>query len=165
MTDTNFHAAHKTLVRAAARCRVGDRELRRAIVQAADGGMSQRQISAVVGTPSQATIHRILQHFSDDRFLLEETPEEIIDKRTAGLLSDAEMMTRLLGWDYTFGQVAYVAGVATDGYIGGSWDDIERAYYCDLLSDKEFTRLVELTKQASKKHGASVQMSSVQTED
>lgn len=146
MTHTNSQTARETLVRAAARCRVTDLELRRAIVRAADGGMSQRQISAIVGTQSQATIHRILQHFSGNRSLLEETPAEVIDKRTAGLLGDSEMMTRLANWDYTFGRVACVDGVATDGYIGGSWDDIELAYYCNLLSDDEFARLVERNK-------------------
>ncbi|GAA4470740.1 hypothetical protein GCM10023094_00270 [Rhodococcus olei] len=146
MTVTESRA-ERELIRTAARHRVDDLELNRAIFRAShDGKLTQRRISAIVGKHSQATIQRILVRFSDDPSLLEETPAEVIDKRAAGLIDDDAMMDRLLNWRYTFGRVPYVDGVATDAYTSGDWDDIEQAYYLDRLTDDEFARLVERNK-------------------
>lgn len=138
--------AEQELIRTAARHRVDSLELNRAIFHASRHGLSQRQISAIVGKPSQATIQRILVRFAEDPSLLDETPAEVIDKRAAGLIDDATMMDKLLNWKYTFGHVPSVDGVATDAYSSGDWDDIEQAYYLDRLTDDEFARLVERHK-------------------
>lgn len=146
MTTTDTHGG-QDLIRIAARHRVCDLELNRAIYRASQvDKMSQRQISAIVGKPSQATIQRILVRFAEDPSLLDETPAEVIDQRAAGLIDDATMMDKLLNWKYTFGHVPSIDGVATDAYSSGDWDDIEQAYYLDRLTDDEFARLVERHK-------------------
>lgn len=126
----------------AARQRVEARELERAIYQAANlAGLSQRQISDIVGIHSQATVQRILRRLTADPALLEERPAEVIDRRAAGVIDTQEMMDKLLNWKYSFGSVVRVDGVATDAYTTGDWDEIEMAFYRGLLSDDEFEAL------------------------
>lgn len=135
-------AARKRLTARAARQRIDERELEREIYQAANhAGLSQRQISDIVGIHSQATVQRILRRLTEDPALLEERPAEVIDRRAAGLLETDDMMNRLLNWKYSFGGVVRVAGVATDAYATGDWDEIEMAFYRGLLSDEEFDTL------------------------
>ena len=67
----------------------------------------------------------------------------MIDRRAAGLINDETMMDRLLHRRYSFGHVPSIDGVATDAYIPGNWDEIEMAYYRDLLSEQEFDQLME----------------------
>jgi hypothetical protein len=134
--------AQERLAVKAARQRVDERELERAIYQAANyAGLSQRQISDIVGVHSQATVQRILRRLAEDPSLLDETPAEIIDRRAAGMIDDHDMMERLLNWKYSFGGVVRIDSVATDAYTTGDWDDIEMAFYRGLLSDDEFQAL------------------------
>ena len=141
---SNATTARERLAVKAARQRVDERDLDRAICHAAThDGLSQRQISDVVGGRSQATVQRILRRLTEDPSLLAETPAEIIDRRTAGMIDDHDMMERLLNWKYSFGGVVRIAGVATDAYTTGDWDDIEMAFYRGLLSDDEFQALAE----------------------
>jgi hypothetical protein len=142
-TETiNAATAQKRLAVKAARQRIDERELERAIFQAANhAGLSQRQISDIVGIHSQATVQRILRRLTEDPSLLDETPAEIIDRRVAGMIDDHEMMERLLNWKYSFGGVVRIDGVATDAYTTGDWDDIEMAFYRGLLGDDEFQAL------------------------
>lgn len=138
----NATTAQERLAAKAARKRVDERELERAIYQAANhAGLSQRQISDIVGIHSQATVQRILRRLTEDPSLLDETPAEIIDRRAAGMIDDRSMMERLLNWKYSFGGVVRIDGVATDAYTTGDWDDIEMAFYRGLLSDDEFQAL------------------------
>ena len=59
----------------AARWRVVEKDLSREIYHAAhDIGVSQRQISEVVGSLSQATVQRILRRITDDPALFDEKP-------------------------------------------------------------------------------------------
>jgi predicted XRE-type DNA-binding protein len=137
-------SARERLAVNAARQRIDERELERAIHHAANhAGLSQRQISDIVGIRSQPTVQRILRRLTEDPSLLDETPAEIIDRRGAGLIDDHDMMERLLNWTYSFGGVVRVEGVATDAYTTGDWDDIEMAFYRGLLSDDEFHALAE----------------------
>ncbi|MEN4421055.1 hypothetical protein [Mycobacteroides chelonae] len=70
--------------------RINERELERAIYRAAYGAdLSQRRISDIVGTYSQATVQRILRRIAADPSLLNQTPTEIIDRRAAGLAEAA----------------------------------------------------------------------------
>lgn len=127
----------------AARQRIDERDLERAIFDAANhAGLSQRQISGIVGIHSQASVQRILRRVAENPALLDETPAEIIDRRAAGLTNTDYMMDRLLNWKYSFGGVVRVDGVATDAYATGDWDEIEMAFYRGLLSDDEFQALV-----------------------
>ena len=141
---SNATTAQERLAVKAAHQRVDERELERAIYQAATReGLSQRQISDIVGGRSQATVQRILRRLTEEPSLLDETPAEIIDRRTAGMIDDDDMMERLLNWKYSFGGVVRIDGIATDAYTTGDWDDIEMAFYRGLLSDEEFQALAE----------------------
>lgn len=139
---SNVATAQERLAVKAARQRVDERDLERAIYHAAiRDGLSQRQISDIVGGRSQATVQRILRRLTEDPSLLDETPAEIIDRRAAGMIDDNDMMERLLNGKYSFGGVVHIDGVATDVYTTGDWDDIEMAFYRGLLSDDEFQAL------------------------
>jgi hypothetical protein len=133
--------ARQELERVAARRRLDEREMYRAIHQAVQARFSQRQISEIVGTLSQATVQRIIQRIAATPALLRETPSEIIDRRAAGLIDGHVMMDGLLNWKYSFGAVPRIDDVVTDGYRAGDWDEIESAYYRNLLSDSEFAEL------------------------
>lgn len=135
-------AAREQLAAEAARHRINERRLARAIYQAANhAGLSQREISDNVGIHSQATIQRILHRLTKNPSLLDETPAEIIDHRTVEVISDHDMMERLMNWTYSFGGVERLEDVATDAYTPGDWDDIEMAFYRGLLSHDEFQTL------------------------
>lgn len=147
---TMAHQTEQRLAAIAARRRVAERELKREIYEAATvRGLSQRQISDLVGNQSQATIQRILRRVNDDPSQLEPKPAEIIDQRTAGIITTEEMMDRLMKWRYTFGDVVRIGGVATDAYVTGDWDAIEMAFYRGQLSDDEFQQLADRQRDAS----------------
>lgn len=149
-TEAHQTLAQRRLAAKAARQRVDERELEREIYDAATvQGLTQRQISDLVGTQSQATIQRLLRRVSEDPNQLDETPAEVIDKRTAGIITTEEMMNTLLTWHYTFGQVARIGDVATDAYITGDWDAIETAYYQGQLTDDEFQQLADRQRNAT----------------
>lgn len=133
--------ANASLLRAAARRRLADLELNRAIVRAFRDGMPESQIGAIVGTYTETAIQRIIRACSEDPSLLAESPAEVIDQRAAGFIGDTEMMDRLLTWPYSLGHTVTIDGIATDAYAGGDWDGVERAYYCGLVSDSELARL------------------------
>lgn len=136
--------AQTRLAAKAARQRVYERDLEREIYDAAVvQGLTQRQISELVGNQSQATIQRILRRFADDPTQLDVKPAEIIDQRSAGIINTEQMMAKLLGWTYSVGQVVRINGVATDAYITGDWDSIETAFYRGQLSGDEFQRLAD----------------------
>ncbi|AQA04890.1 winged helix-turn-helix domain-containing protein [Mycobacterium sp. MS1601] len=143
-SQTMAHQAEQRLAAIAARRRVADRELEREIYEAATvRGLSQRQISDVVGNQSQATIQRILRRVNDDPSLLDVKPAEIVDQRTAGIITTEQMMDLLINWRYTVGDVVRIGGVATDAYMTGDWDAIEMAFYRGQLSDDEFRQLAD----------------------
>ncbi|AYM41829.1 winged helix-turn-helix domain-containing protein [Mycobacteroides chelonae] len=141
--------AEQRLAAIAARRRVADRELEREIYEAATiQGLSQRQISDLVGNQSQATIQRILRRVNEDPSQLDIKPAEVIDQRTAGIITTEQMMDKLMNWQYSFGGVVRIGGVATDAYMTGDWDAIEMAFYRGQLSDKEFQKLADRQRDA-----------------
>ncbi|WP_256983425.1 winged helix-turn-helix domain-containing protein [Rhodococcus sp. 15-649-2-2] len=135
--------------------RLGERRRYREIVAASRSGVSHKIISELLGTMSQATVTRALQRCSVDPDVVRETPAEVIDRCVAGEITRAEMMAALLNWRYTFGVVPTVGGVATDAYITGDWDQIEDAYYNDLIYQDEFDRLSD--RQLKLTDGSNVQ--------
>ncbi|CDO31097.1 helix-turn-helix domain-containing protein [Mycolicibacterium porcinum] len=136
--------ARKRLAAISARQRVYERELEREIYDAAVvRGLTQRQISELVGNCSQATIQRILRRFATDPTQLDVQPAEIIDQRTAGIITTEQMMEQLLDWKFSRGEVARINSVATDAYSTGDWDSIENAFYRGQLTDSEFQRLAD----------------------
>lgn len=148
-TETNLARARKRLAAKAARQRIDELDLEREIYDAAVvQGLTQRQISELVGNQSQATIQRVLRRIADDPTQLDVKPAEIIDQRTAGIITTEQMMEKLLGWRYSFGEVARINGVATDAYTAGDWDSIETAFYVGQLTDDEFQRLADRQRQA-----------------
>lgn len=136
--------AKKRLAAIAARQRVTERELEREIYNAAVvQGLTQRQISELVGNQSQATIQRILRRIADNPTQLDVEPAEIIDQRTAGIITTEQMMEQLMGRTYNVGRVTRINGVATDAYITGDWDSVETAFYRGQLTDDEFQELAD----------------------
>lgn len=145
--DTNGRKAVAALDAAAARRRVADVDILRAVAEANAANITQRVIHEHIGI-SQPTIHRMLRTVLENPALLHRTPTEVIDRRIAGQIGDDEMMQVLLGWPFTFGRVPVSGGISADAYEPGSWDEIERAYYRGLLHDDEVGRLVERNKDA-----------------
>ncbi|ALM18952.1 hypothetical protein [Mycobacteroides abscessus] len=142
--DIDVPTAQRQLTIAAAHQRLCRRELERAIYRAArHAGLTQRQISDIVGSYSQATIQRIIRRMALDPSLLEESPTDTVDRRAAGLITDEEMMNKLLHRNYGFGAAVRIDGVVTDAYARGTWDDIEMAYYQRLLTDDESHTLAD----------------------
>lgn len=148
MTTIEQGRAEKNLVQVAARRRIDERELERAILNAlGEGGLTQRRITEIIGGTSPATIHRLVHRLLEAPEQVQRiTPAEVIDRRTAGMITDAQMMDQLMNWSYSFGYVPSMDGVATDAYVSGDWDDVEHAFYRDLLSDDEFALLMERQK-------------------
>ncbi|MFV8165303.1 winged helix-turn-helix domain-containing protein [Mycobacterium sp. 134] len=139
-------------LRLAALVRVQERELLRAIYQAATaGGLSDRQINEITGVslrPSaQRSLRRILE-LGPSQF--EQAPAEIIDRRTAGLIDSDEMMNQLMHKSYSFGGVIRLNDAPTDAYERGDWDDVEMAFHQGLLDDEEFRQLAERHLPASR---------------
>ncbi|MBC2637659.1 winged helix-turn-helix transcriptional regulator [Rhodococcus wratislaviensis] len=145
--DTLDRKAVAALDAAAARRRVADLDVLRAVAEANAAHITQRVICEHIGI-SQPTIHRMLRTVLENPALLDETPTEVIDRRTAGQITDDDMMQVLLDWNFTFGQVPVSGGISTDAYEPGSWDEIERAYCRGLLTDDEIGRLMERNKDA-----------------
>jgi len=148
--DTIDHKAVAALDAAAARRRVADLDVLRAVAEANAANITQRVIHEHIGI-SQPTIHRMLRTVLENPALLDRTPTEVIDRRTAGQISDDEMMQVLLDWHFTFGRVPVSGGISADAYESGSWDEIERAYFRGLLTDDEIGRLMERNKDALEK--------------
>ena len=145
--DITRDQAAAELDEVAARLRLDKRALLRVVARAHKAGMRQRAIEKRLDV-SQATVHRLLRQTTDNPAVLEPTPAEIIDRRTAGQISTEQMMDQLLNWTFTFGTVPKVDGVATDAYTPGSWDEIERAFYRGQLTEDELGRLMEKNKDA-----------------
>jgi len=145
--DTLGHKAVAALDAAAARRRVADLDVLRAVAEANAANITQRVIREHIGF-SQPTIHRMLRTVLENPALLDRTPTEVIDRRTAGQIGDDEMMRVLLDWNFTFGRVPVSGGISADAYEPGSWDEIERAYYRGLLTNDEIGRLVGRNKDA-----------------
>jgi hypothetical protein len=146
MNITRDQAAAE-LDQVAARLRLNNRALLRVVARAHKAGMRQRAIEKHLDI-SQATVHRLLRQTTDNPRVLEPTPAEIIDQRTAGQISTDQMMEQLLNWTFTFGTVPKADGVATDAYEPGSWDDVERAFYRGQLTEGELARLMDKNKDA-----------------
>lgn len=71
------------------------------------------------------------------------SPGEVINQRLAGKISAAQMMDELLSWDYTYGKVPAIDGYELDAYDPGTWDEVEGAYYRNLISKSEFRQIFD----------------------
>lgn len=114
-----------------------ERQKMRLIADALSQRTSQEEIAASLGT-SQASISRIAGIIRSDPAVLEETPSELIQRRAVGELDDDAMMAGLLRCRFTPGTHDPSGG---DGYIRGSWREIENALVAGLLTDDEYERI------------------------
>ncbi|MDI9940651.1 winged helix-turn-helix domain-containing protein [Rhodococcus sp. IEGM 1351] len=119
----------------------------RLIGKAQDEGYTLREIADLLEI-SATQVHRLAQRVLQQPDELAETPQEVIYQRSAGVITDAEMLDRLVHWNYTFGYVPTEGGQPMDAYAKGSWDDIRRAYRRGLLSEDEWEVLFDCTRGA-----------------
>lgn len=71
------------------------------------------------------------------------SPSEVVSARQAGQITAEQMMDELLNWDYTYGKVPAINGYELDAYDPGTWDQVEGAYYRNLISKSEFRQIFE----------------------
>lgn len=89
------------------------------------------------------SIQHVQNRITDGEDLDRLTPKEIGWKRSAGLISDSEMMRTLKGWPYTFSKVEDDTVVQH-----GDWDDIEVLYADGYLTSEEYRELLDATTKA-----------------
>ncbi|MDL9935368.1 winged helix-turn-helix domain-containing protein [Gordonia sp. ABSL1-1] len=123
------------------------------IVDAALAGLPRTLIARLIGV-SEPDVSRTLasDKAAHDGNLhpLSLTPLDVIDQRDAGEIDSTLMMERLRKISYTNGHVPMVAGMPTDAYVRGSWDDIEFAFQQDKLTFDEYSALFEAHRQQLK---------------
>ncbi|KAF0957718.1 winged helix-turn-helix domain-containing protein [Rhodococcus sp. T7] len=125
----------------------------RLIGKAKSEGYTLRQIADYLDI-SATQVQRLAQRVLAQPEELEKTPREVIDERSAGVITDDEMMDTLAHWPYTFGEVPVDGDQPVDAYVKGSWDEVRRAYRRGLLSDDEWDVLFDSTRAARKAHRA-----------
>lgn len=126
----------------------------RLISMAQSEGFTLRQIADLLEI-SATQVHRLAIRAEQQPDELEKTPAEVIYQRSAGLISDEEMMDTLVNWRYTYGSVPTEGDHSVDAYAKGSWDDVRRAYRRGLLSDDQWDVLFDRTRRARNAHRAS----------
>ncbi|WP_257890318.1 winged helix-turn-helix domain-containing protein [Rhodococcus sp. USK10] len=119
----------------------------RLIDKAQNEGFTLRQIADLLEI-SATQVHRLAQRVLQQPAELEYTPREVIYQRSAGVITDDEMMDTLVHWNYTYGSVPTDGGQQVDAYAKGSWDDVRRAYRRGLLTDDEWDILFDATRTA-----------------
>jgi hypothetical protein len=119
----------------------------RLIDKAQNEGFTLRQIADLLEI-SATQVHRLAQRVLQQPGELERTPQEVIYQRSAGVITDDEMMDTLVHWDYTYGYVPTEGDQQVDAYAKGSWDEVRRAYRRGLLTDDEWDILFEATRTA-----------------
>lgn len=126
----------------------------RLVSKAQGEGLTLRQIADLLEI-SATQVHRLAHRAQERPDELEKTPAEVIYQRSAGLISDEDMMDTLVGWRYTYGSVPTEGDHLVDAYAKGSWDDVRRAYRRGVLSDDEWDVLFDSTRRARDAHRAS----------
>ena len=109
--------------------------------KATDEGVPQRTIAVMLGV-AQPEVSRIVKKLRLNPSARERSPREVMLEHAGGRISREQMISKLAGWEYTFGQVA-ADDPAGESYQRGSWDQIERAG--DLLTDENRRVLFEAT--------------------
>lgn len=90
---------------------------------------------------NQRIVQRIQNRITDGENLDHPTLKEIGWKRSAGLMSDPEMLRALKRWSYTFSEVKGDAVVRN-----GNWDDIEVLYAEGYLTPEEYRELLDAAR-------------------
>ena len=85
---------------------------------------TQRDLADALGL-SQAQISRILTAHQG-------TPEasltEIIDQRGAGVIGDAQMLTRMTGPEYSYDRFPDAGSIESAAYGPGTWNEVEEEF-------------------------------------
>lgn len=111
----------------------------RLVARAIQLGASQQVIGDALGL-SQATVRRMARQIENDPRALETTATEVIGLATVGEITRSEMMRRLSTLPVTVAEYDPTGG---EGYVRGTWDEIESALGRGLLSDGEYAQLAE----------------------
>ncbi|WP_252189633.1 MULTISPECIES: winged helix-turn-helix domain-containing protein [unclassified Rhodococcus (in: high G+C Gram-positive bacteria)] len=119
----------------------------RLIDKAQNEGFTLRQIADLLEI-SATQVHRLAQRVLQQPGDLERSPQEVIYQRSAGVITDDEMMDTLVHWTYTYGYVPTDGDQPVDAYAKGSWDEVRRAYRRGLLTDDEWDVLFDSTRTA-----------------
>lgn len=113
----------------------------RAVRAAAEAGWPQREIARRMGV-TQPEVSRLVKTANLRPEVRERTPREVLLRHAVGEIDRETMMDELVHWEYTFGGPPD-DDPASDSWVRGSWDQIERAG--DLLDDEDYQRLVDGT--------------------
>lgn len=114
----------------------------RCIAKLLIGGRSVDEIVAS-DESSRHAVQRVQNRIADGEDLDRLTPKEIGWRRSAGLISDSEMMILLKGWSYTFSEVKDDAVVQN-----GDGDDIEVLCAEGYLTSEEYRELLDETRKS-----------------
>lgn len=71
------------------------------------------------------------------------TPFAVVQLCVNNTITHNEMLTNLLQRKYTFG---HTPTADADGWVRGSWDDIELAYVNNMISDADFQQIRKYAK-------------------
>lgn len=116
-------------------------KLLRAVGKATDEGAPQRTIAGMLGV-AQPEVSRIVKKLRLNPAARDRSPREVMLEHAGGRISREQMISELVGWEYTFGRVS-VDDPVGQSYQRGSWDQIEHAG--DLLTDEDRRVLFEVT--------------------
>lgn len=134
---SNHPQATKARLQAARAWReLAELDVTRAALQAADDGVTQREIGRLLDA-SQTEVHRLLRRArTAGRDWGREGIRELVLRYRAGLISRGTLIGRLS--ELADGRSG---GPAGDGYVPGAWDEVRDAYMDGLLDDAEYDEL------------------------
>lgn len=124
---------HRALQRQA-RVRVDQLDELRAVKNAADRGLAQRDIAELLAT-SQAKVHRLLKAVERRCADLRQDPQELSLRAFAYDTSRNDLVEALKAFPHTFGEDARAPH---EGRLGGTWDQVVAAHAQGMLDSGEF---------------------------
>lgn len=137
LSATDFAVTPATLH---AQAVLADIDRDRLVVDRLRGGLTQEVVAKELGI-SQATVHRIAKRRERiEAEAAEPTAIEIIARHCISQITHAQMMGDLLSRTYTRG---FIPEGSYDGYVRGTWDDIEFGRSTGMLSESDFEALLE----------------------
>ena len=125
-----------TIVKYRALSELADRTIDRTVVDASEDGLAQGQIAQMLDV-SQAAVSKRLS--KAERLPEQDSPYDIALRYRAGEFDQAEMLRRLIGWDYKprpEGLVEQMVDVAE------SLDEVIRANDRGFLTDEEYDTIL-----------------------
>ncbi|WP_454164303.1 hypothetical protein [Gordonia iterans] len=103
---------------------------------------------------SQAQVSRILRDHS-----CVASPVDVIDERDVGEITDAQMLDRLIAFDYTYDRFDDHGDASVDAYTPGTWHELEKAFTSHRITHEQYRRVMaahreELISAASEQSAA-----------